>query len=172
LLTLALAIASCGPGEHHAPVPSRGPAKILGVTRAEPGEVGKANHRRMVYVPVFMFIQGADDARPVNLAITLYIRNTDPSAPLFINSVRLNDSSGRQIRQDVEAPLRVAPLASAVFFIRESDTTGGASPAYLVEWSGEKPINEPVIEAVMAGTAMNQGIALISPGRTLPGPAR
>jgi hypothetical protein len=100
------------------------------------------------------------------------VRNTDRAEPVFLTAVRYHDSDGRLVRDELTHPLRLAPLAAAEFFVKESDTSGGSSASYLVDWQAAKPVSEPVIEAVMVGTAMNQGVSLTSPGRSVGEPAR
>lgn len=51
--------------------------------------------------------------------------------------------------------------------MREDDSRGGAGANFLVDWGAEQPISEPVVEAVMIGTASQQGISFISPGRVV-----
>jgi hypothetical protein len=180
---LALSLASPGPGcgpDENASAPGRQPSpgrpgRNPGVTDAEPTAVARATIRRSVYVPIYPFVYTADNAHPFNLAATLYIRNTDRAAAIVLTSVRLYDGGGRVVRDEVSAPRRVAPMASAEFFVRESDTTGGAAASYVVDWAAEGPVSEPVVEAVMIGTVMNQGMALMSPGRPVgppPAPSR
>ena len=136
-----------------------------GVAEADPSDAAGAPSRGAVFVPVYPYVYTADDARPFNLAVTLYVRNTDPASPLFLTSVREFDAAGKPARDFVKAPLRVAPMASATFFVKESDVAAGSSASLLVDWSGAEAIREPAVEAVMVGTLMNQGVALTSAGR-------
>jgi hypothetical protein len=142
------------------------------VSAAAPGEAERAgaNGRREVFVPVYPLVYTSDDARPFNLAVTLYVRNTDRTSPLFLRSVRLYDAGGKLVRDEVSAPLKVAPMAAAEFFVRESDVAAGSSASFLIEWAAPAELSEPVIEAVMVGTVMNQGVAFSSQGRRLERP--
>jgi hypothetical protein len=67
----------------------------------------------------------------------------------------------------LKRPLRVESLAAVEFFVKESDTSGGISASFLVEWLSEKPATSPVVESVMVGTASAQGISFTCPGRVL-----
>ena len=42
----------------------------------------------------------------------------------------------------------MAPMASADFFVKESDTTGGSSSSFLVDWMADQAGRPPVVEAV------------------------
>jgi hypothetical protein len=122
---------------------------------------------RRVYVPAYSHILTSDDARPYNLAVTLSVRNTDDARPIVVHRVHYRDRDGRLIRDYLKKPLKIAPMAAIDFFVKESDTSGGTSASFLVEWSAGEPVSEPVVEAVMIGTAGTQGISFLSPGRVL-----
>jgi hypothetical protein len=104
--------------------------------------------------------------------VTLSVRNTDRAEAVYLTAVRYHDSDGRLVRDELPRPVRLAPLAAVEFFVRESDTSGGSSASFLVAWRAARPVSEPVIEAVMAGTSMNQGISFTSPGRVVDEPVR
>lgn len=120
-----------------------------------------------IYVPVYSHVYTSSDARPFELAVTLSARNTDRERPIVVTSVRYHDRDGRLVRDYLKIPLRVAPLASMDFFVSESDTTGGFSASFLLEWVAEEQVSAPVVEAVMIGTASTQGISFTCPGRVV-----
>jgi hypothetical protein len=120
-----------------------------------------------VYVPVYSVVYTNDTARPFDLAVTLSVRNTDRREPIVLTLVRYYDSGGRLVRNYVERRLRLAPMAAMEFFVKQSDLSGGSSASFLVEWGATNPVSNPVIEAVMVGTATNQAITLVSPGRVV-----
>lgn len=138
-----------------------------GVTEAEPRAVEKAAFKQTVYVPAYSYAYTDDGARPFNLAATLYVRNTERAAPILIHSVKYYDGAGKLLREMMKAPLRVDPLASMEYFVKQSDVSGGSAASFLVVWSAETEVSPPVVETLMVGTMMNQGIALISPGRVV-----
>ena len=83
------------------------------------------------------------------------------------NSISAVDADGHLVREFLARPLRLAPLASKDFFVKESDTSGGTSASFLVEWFAERPATAPVVETIMIGTASSQGISFVSPGRVI-----
>lgn len=103
----------------------------------------------------------------MNLTATLSIRNTDLTHPLIVKSVNYYGSDGQFIRQYLEQPGALGPLASANFVVNQEDTSGGAGAAFVVEWVAQTAVSAPVIEAVMINTSGNQGISFISPGRVI-----
>ena len=128
-----------------------------------------------VYVPVYSHIF-ADDRyrdRPFLLTATLSVRNTDPERPFTLQRVDYYDSEGALLQRYLEAPITLAPLASTHYIVPESEAKGGAGAKFLIEWQAPAAVNEPIIEAVMIGTKLQQGISFISTGRAIKGtPAR
>ncbi len=119
------------------------------------------------YVPVYSHVYTADTAQALNLAATLFARNTDATTSVILTRVSYVGSDGKTLQEFLKSPLRIAPLASMDFFIKESDVTGGASPSFLVEYVREGPASEPIVESVMVGTAGTQGISFTCSGRRI-----
>lgn len=119
-----------------------------------------------VYVPVYSHIYVVK-GHIYDLGISLSIRNTDPTHPITILSANYNDSDGKLVRNYVESPIQVRPLASKDFFVHESDTAGGLGASFLVKWKSTSKVNEPIIEGVMAGTRSAQGISFVSRGKAI-----
>lgn len=128
-----------------------------------------------VYVPIYSHIYADDRYRdtPFLLTATLSIRNTDPSRPFTLKSVNYYDSKGTLLQQYLDKPMTIEPLGSTRYIVPESETKGGSGAKFLVEWETGSPVSEPIIESVMIGTKMQQGISFISTGRVIKGtPAR
>ena len=122
-----------------------------------------------VYVPVYSHIF-ADDRyrdRPFLLTATLSVRNTDPERPFTLRRVDYYDSEGALLQRYLEAPITLAPLASTHYIVPESEAKGGAGAKFLIEWQAPAAVSEPIIEAVMIGTKLQQGISFISTGRAI-----
>lgn len=122
-----------------------------------------------VYVPVYSHIF-ADDRyrdRPFLLTATLSVRNTDPERPFTLRRVDYYDSEGALLQRYLKAPVTLAPLASTHYIVPESEAKGGAGAKFLIEWQAPAAVSEPIIEAVMIGTKLQQGISFISTGRAI-----
>lgn len=121
-----------------------------------------------VYVPIYshIFHHNSRD-RGINLAATLSIRNTDDKNSIILTAVRYYNTQGQLLKQYLENPIELNPMATTAFFVEADDVTGGAGANFIVEWKAKKLVTEPVIEAVMISTASGQGISFISPGRVL-----
>lgn len=121
-----------------------------------------------IYVPIYSHIYHYNSRDHVmNLSATLSVRNTDSNNPIIITSVRYYDTNGQLVRQDVERPVALKPLASTSFFVAAEDTSGGAGASFMVEWVAEKTVSDPVIEAVMINTSGGQSISFISSGKVV-----
>jgi hypothetical protein len=163
-------IAACGACDRpqHAEVRAGGDAPRPGATAVEPGSPeATAAAGQTIYVPAYSAVATADNARLYQLAITLSVRNTDRSLPIVVTAVKYHHQDGRLVRDFLKTPLWLAPLATLDFHVREGDTTGGTAPSFLVEWAGEPAASAPIVEAVMVGTAGNQGISFTCPGRVV-----
>jgi hypothetical protein len=121
----------------------------------------------MVYVSVYSNIYYGPRVRPFPLAATLSIRNTDPQFPITVESADYYDSDGRKIRDFMEAPQVLKPLASTYFYVEEKDTRGGSGANFIVRWSAKNGVNRPIIETVMTGVESGQGISFVCPGKEI-----
>lgn len=121
-----------------------------------------------IYVPAYseVLIGGTED-RTHRLAVTLAVHNTDLNAPIFIQSARFYDTNGELVREYVDDPIELDPLATTGFFVESRDTVGGWGSNFVIEWVAETPVFEPIVEAVMISTRGNQGISMISLGRVI-----
>jgi hypothetical protein len=158
--------ASCGPRSSSEP-PGRIAANRTGVSEVEAIDPSRIVAGQTIYVPAYSSVSIADRAVRYDLAITLYIRNTDPSTPIVLSSVRYFDHDGRLVREHVQKPLKVAPLAAMDYFVKASDSTGGLAPSFLVDWVADQPANAPIAEAVMVGTAGTQGVSFTTQGKVI-----
>ncbi len=124
-----------------------------------------------VYVPLYSHIYADERYRdkPFNLTATLSVRNTDPENGLILQNVDYYDSEGRLLKKYLAKPVTIAPLASTRFIVQESESKGGSGAKFVVIWTASKPVVEPIIESVMIGTKLQQGISFLSRGRVIAG---
>lgn len=120
-----------------------------------------------VYVPAYSHIYMGDRKKPFYLTATLVIRNSDPSTPITVTSANYIDSSGRLVRRFLSVPLIVRPLSSLRYVIDESDKVGGSGASFLVNWKSAARVSQPVVESIMIGTGMQQGISFTSRGQVV-----
>lgn len=122
---------------------------------------------QIVYVPAYSEIFYGREDLNMELAVTLAIHNTDFDSPIIIQSVRYYDTDGNLVRDYIDQPVEVAPLATTGFLVKNEDTSAGWGSNFIVDWVAEVPVHEPVIEAIMLSTRGTQGISLTSPGRII-----
>ena len=162
------AFTSCGPRSATPPGTAANPARSWpGVSATVKLADDRIAVAQTVYVPINSSIATADNARPINLAVTLTVRNLDRGRSIVVGSIQYHDSGGKLVREFLDQPLRVGPLASMSLFVGESDNSGGPSPSFLVDWAADGDVVAPIAEAVMVTTAGSQGIALTSEGRVI-----
>lgn len=122
---------------------------------------------QLVYVPVYSHIFFGDRQQSFNLSVTLSLRNVDLTHPLEITSVRYYDEKGNLLRDLAPPIITIAPMASARFYIKESDVSAGSEASFLVRWQSPRQVTPPVIEGLMLGTSFGQGISFTASGRVL-----
>ena len=124
-----------------------------------------------VYVPLYSHIYADERFRdkPFNLTATLSIRNTDPKQSIKLQSVDYYDTAGKKLRSYITAPVLIGPLASTRYIVQESDTGGGSGAKFLVSWVADTAVTEPIIESIMIGTKLQQGISFVSRGKVIDG---
>ena len=120
-----------------------------------------------IYVPAYSYIYHYDRQETYNLTATLSIRNIDLTNPIIITSVRYNNSAGNLVRKYLERPTQLAALASTNFVVDSSDNSGGLGANFIVEWVAQTEVAQPIIETIMIGSSLQQGISWISPGKVI-----
>lgn len=120
-----------------------------------------------VYVAIYSNVFTGPKERPFNLAAMLSIRNTDIHNPITILSAEYFDNNGNSLKEYIQKPLSLAPLASHHLSIKETDEAGGFGANFIVRWKAAKEINSPVIEGVMIGAKSGQGISFVTQGKAI-----
>ncbi|MCA9058586.1 MAG: DUF3124 domain-containing protein [Planctomycetaceae bacterium] len=121
---------------------------------------------QVVYVPAYSHIYHGD-GDPYLLTITLSIRNTSIDNEIVVRSVRYFGTKGNEVKSYFAKPIRVPPLGTTEVLVERDDATGGSGASFLVEWLSDKPVTEPIIEAVMIGTKSENGISFARRGSVL-----
>ena len=130
-------------------------------------EASELSTGQSIYVPIYSHIYSGDKEHPFLLAAILSIRNIDPNHHITVVAVDYFDSDGNLLRKYVEKSVELAPLASRRFVVGESDKSGGSGAKFIVRWQSATKVNAPIIEGVMIGTKMQQGISFVSRGQPI-----
>lgn len=120
-----------------------------------------------VYVPIYSHIYSGDREYPFLLAATLSIRNTDPDQPITVTVIDYYDSDGKLLKKHLQKNLTLNPMSSTRIVIKESDKSGGSGANFIVKWESKDKVTEPVIESIMIGTQIQQGISFTSRGQII-----
>ncbi len=127
----------------------------------EAARLGSSKPEEKVYAPIYSHVY-AHGGKPILLEVTLSIRNTDIDVPMLVNEVNYYDTDGNQVRRYIDAPIVIAPLATIEFLVEQRDYEGGSGANFVVSWTSEKPVNDPLIEAVMVGSGENDTVSFVS----------
>ena len=120
-----------------------------------------------LYVSIYSHIYGGDRERPILLTAILSIRNTDPNRAIMIKTIDYYDSQGKRIKKYIDQPVILKPLASTRYIVPESDRTGGSGANFIVRWEADTEVNKAIVEGIMIGTKMQQGISFVSRGQVI-----
>lgn len=179
-VALALALAACGSpdpsassdaasdasanGDPDSPTMSTRTALSMQPPEGTPGPRARG---QTLYVPCYSHIYFQDDERTLDLASTLTIRNTSVSDSMTVTRVDYFDSDGDLVRQYLDAPRTLGPLASTYFVVRIRDLRGGVGANFIVSWESSRPIDLPFVEVVHITTEATLGISFTSDARVL-----
>lgn len=130
-----------------------------------------APSRRTVYVPAYSHL-GSERGRPILFAITLSVRNVDPTATITLTHVDYFDTSGHRVRRYLRAPRRLRPLETAEFSVETFDEVGGSGANFLVYWEGPSDAHPLLTETVMIGHVGTSHVTFTSRGVELKRPPR
>jgi len=120
-----------------------------------------------VYVPIYSHIYSGDRERPFLLTAILSVRNTDPIHSVTISTIDYYSSDGKLIKKHIDRPVELKPLASARYIVPESDSSGGSGANFIVKWKADSDVNNVIVEGIMIGTKMQQGISFVSRGQVI-----
>ena len=117
-----------------------------------------------VYVPAYSSIRSLEGKGELKLSINLSVRNTDPDHSIILSYVDFYNTLGKRSKQFLNQPVQIGPMATLDFHITQSDTIGGSGANFYLEWIADTTVYEPVIEAIMLGSAGTQGYSWTSSG--------
>lgn len=166
-LLLVLAFFGCngprtGPSGVHPLPPSEGVSK-------RPARA--SSNGQTLYVPCYSHVY-LQEGRSYDLSITLSLRNTSRTESLVIQSVEFYDSAGKLLKHFTDHETVLGPLATTEYFLKESDPSGGSGANFLVTWTSDRPIEIPIVQALMVGTTGNIGVSFLTEGTVLSEPVK
>ena len=120
-----------------------------------------------IYVPAYSHIFSGNREQPFLLTVTLSIRNIDPKHQIRIDVVDYYETQGKLLKKIIEQSVLLNPLESLRYVIPEKDKSGGSGANFIVEWKSDKLVNPPIVEAIMIGTQLQQGVSFTSRGKVI-----
>ena len=120
-----------------------------------------------IYVPAYSHIYSGNNERPFLLTVTLSIRNIDPKYQIKITVVDYYETQGNFLKKVLDKPIILNPLESLRYIIPQRDKSGGSGANFIVEWKSDKFVNPPIVESIMIGAQVQQGISFTSRGRVI-----
>ena len=123
--------------------------------------------RHTVFVPAYSTIRLGSGKGKVDLATTLSIHNTSEERPLILLRVDYFGTTGNLLHRYLSDPIAIRPLGSVQTFVPAEDTRGGTGANFIVEWSANGLITDPLIEAIMVGALGAQGFSFTSRGKAM-----
>jgi hypothetical protein len=144
-------------------------ALLTGILLGESHAASEVNLSRgqTIYIPVYSHVYHGPKQHTFDLAASLSVRNVEPAASITITWVRYYDSKGKLLKSYLDQPVKLGPLASVHYTIKESDNAGGFGANFLIKWTSDANVNQPITECVMIGTAGQQGISFLTTGRVI-----
>ena len=118
----------------------------------------------LVYVPVYSEIYHISGERRFFFFVTVSARNTSLKDTLYIRTADYYDSQGALQRRYLEKPIVLNPLQSVEFVVENDEKHGGAGANFIIEWGSGPVALRPVFQAVMIGTASQQGLSFTTEG--------
>jgi hypothetical protein len=122
-----------------------------------------------IYVPAYsrVYGAGAGERKQIELSTTLRIDNTSGTKPLVIENIEYFDTGGKLVQRFIVEPVAVRPFGSVEIVVPADDDRAGVAGNFIVDWAGNGPIAEPLVEAVMIGSQDNTSYSFVSPGRPI-----
>ncbi len=121
----------------------------------------------LIYVPIYSEVFYGDAGKTIELAATLSIHNTDLENLITLKNINFHNTKGDLLKKFISKPVQLQPLETVNFIINEKDKSGGTGANFIVEWSTQKHVSSPIIEAIMITTQMNQGISFTTSGKII-----
>lgn len=146
----------------------------IGITELEPLELkhhidkNEMLYSDVIYVPIYSNIYVTSNDQKSLLAATLSIRNTSDADSLFISKIDYFDTEGHLVRNFINNPISLNPMATVSYVIEKDDDTGGSGANFIVELSAMNKDVKPIIQAIMiGGNSGNQGFAFSTDGYSI-----
>jgi hypothetical protein len=127
-----------------------------------------------LYLPVYSHLYHGEiqpkTGKPSMTLVSTHVsvRNTDPKERIRLTSARYYNTDGKLLRDYLQAPQIIPPLGTYELFVPRTDSSGGSGANFIIDWTAEKPVNSPLVEALHADIREARTLLFTTTGRPLP----
>jgi hypothetical protein len=126
-----------------------------------------------VYLPIYSHLYHGDvnqrTGKPSETLVSTHIsiRNTDPAIALKVVSARYYNTDGKLLREFLAKPMSIPPFGTYELYVPRSDSSGGSGANFVIDWSADKPVNPPLMEALHADIREARTLLFVTTGRPI-----
>jgi hypothetical protein len=126
-----------------------------------------------LYLPIYSHLYHGDvnprTGKPSETLVSTHvsIRNTDPAAAVKIVSARYYNTGGKLLREFLANPQTIPPLGTFELYVPRSDSSGGSGANFIIDWTAEKPVNPPLVEALHADIREARTLLFVTTARPI-----
>jgi hypothetical protein len=121
---------------------------------------------QLLYLPVYSNIPYQIDTIKFDMSAFIAIHNTDLDRSIRLTKVLYFNQDGKLVKDYLKDEVLLAPLATRDFYVPYEDQSGtGAN--FLIEWTSDTLVNEPLIESITTCLKPNNTIAVLSQGKVI-----
>lgn len=126
-----------------------------------------------LYLPIYSHLYHGDvnsrTGKPSETLVSTHvsIRNTDPRSALQVSSARYYNTEGKLLREFLPQAQTIPPLGTYELYVPRSDASGGSGANFIIEWTAERPINPPLVEALHADIREARTLLFITTARPI-----
>lgn len=126
-----------------------------------------------LYLPIYSHLYHGDvhpkTGKPSETLVSTHvsIRNTDPKTGFRVTSARYYNTDGKLLREYLTQPQSVPPLGTYELYVPRSDSSGGSGANFIIEWTADRPINAPLIEALHADIREARTLIFVTTARPI-----
>ena len=126
-----------------------------------------------LYLPIYSHLYHGDvhprTGKPSETLVSTHvsIRNTDPSAPMKVLGARYYNTEGKLLREFLPRPQAIPPLGTYELYVPRSDSSGGSGANFIIDWTADRPINPPIVEALHADIREARTLLFVTTARPI-----
>jgi hypothetical protein len=122
---------------------------------------------QLLYLPVYSNVPYQIDTIKFDMSAFVAIHNTDLNNPIFLTKVLYFNQEGKLVSDFLkEGKMQIDALAAKDFYVPYEDQSGtGAN--FLIEWTSDSLVCEPLIESVTTCLKPNNSVAVLSQGKII-----